>query len=129
MNPKHAPSFGDLVTWVARVAVRIVKAARVLAARVDRDVHVELGVRLRGIARVRAVVLDEVPDAPANFPPADVAHDLFDLDSGCSRKDVICPHELYAGARVVGAGHAHGDFAGGLFDDLVRKAAPVENDI
>src|SRR5438093_4910286 len=129
MNPQHAPIFGDLVTWVARVAVGIVKAARVLAAGVDRDVHVELGVRLRGIARVRAVVLDEVPDAPANFPPADVAHDLFDLNSDCSRKNVIRPHELDAGARVEGAGHAHGDFAGGLFDDLGLKAAAVKSEI
>ena len=42
---------------------------------------------------------------------------------------MIRPHELDAGARVEGAGHAHGDFAGGLFDDLGLKAAPVKNEI
>ena len=103
--------------------------------RVERHVHVKLGIGLRGVARVRRVVLDQVPDAPADLPPADVAHHLLDPDARGPGVNVVGANELNARARVGRARHAHRGLGGrvghhfGLepaaIKDVVRDAGPL----
>ena len=95
--------------------------------RVERHVHVELGVGLGRVARVRRVVLNQVPDAPADLPPADVSHRLLDRDARGAGIDVVGPRKLHPGARVGRARDAHGNFGGCLRHHLRRELAAVQH--
>src|SRR3989442_12719410 len=72
-------------------------------------------------------MLDEVPDAPADLAPADVAHHLVHFDPSGPRVNVERPRLLDAGARVRRARHAHAHFARGLRHPFRPRLAAVQH--
>src|SRR5260221_7072462 len=94
MSAQDFSVLDDRVAGVIRFAIHLVVAVREAAVGIQRHVEIQIGIGLGWVVRIGGVVLDEVPDAPANLTAANVAHGLFDANAGGSCEDVIDASEL-----------------------------------
>ncbi len=77
--------------------------------------------------RIGGVILDQVPDAPANLPPADVPHHLIHLDPGGARIDMVGADKLHARPLILGAGHADRNLGRRVGDDFRLEMAAIQD--